>query len=630
MSAHWPVVTLGVSLVILAALVARRAFIWRQGTAAKVDPLRGLRALPRRYLVDVHRAVSDKPLVAWMHVAAAGGLVASLACLGLLALFGSSPVLAWLVLAAQALALLGAAMIVVRRLRDSAHLSQGLYRWLPVGLAGFALFNAYAVWPDATGQTVPGATSLLGALVFGWGVVGYLIMVAGLGIGPMKHALNGALNLIFHPRPGRFQDAYGETALQTMDLDRTDLGAKHIDDFAWNRRLMFDACVECGRCEAACPAFAAGQPLNPKALIQDLAAAQDLPALVGYAGARHPDMSATDPVADSGDALSRLEALVASSTLWSCTTCRACVAACPMMIEHVDAIVDLRRAQTMEYGHTPGKAAEVLDNLRHAGNALGAPAQAAADALMDLDIPLLRERRSCRTLLWLGGGAFEPRTQRTIRALAELCQLAGDDIAILGDEETDTGDTARRLGDEATFVQLARTVIATLDQYRFEQIVTPDPHAYHCLKNEYPDFGGHYKVLHHSDYLADCVAHGLLPIEPMAGQRLTYHDPCYLARYNGQTAAPRALLSALSGGIVEMKQSGLNSFCCGGGGGAPLTDIPGERRIADIRMEQARETEADILAVACPGCTGMLEGVVGEGPVVRDIAELLLEGVRQP
>jgi len=297
------------------------------------------------------------------------------------------------------------------------------------------------------------------------------------------------------------------------------------------------------------------------------------------------------------------------------------------MIEHVDAVIDLRRFQTLELGATPGKAADALAELRAADNPGGRPLAGRLDWAADLALPVMAQKRDADVLLWLGDGGFELRNQRTLRALVRLLRRAGIDFAVLAEEERDCGDLARRLGDEATFQDLARRNIATLAQYAFARIVTADPHAFHCLKNEYPAFGGRYEVIHHTTLLAALIAEKRLTIAaPLAG-RVTYHDPCYLGRYNGEIESPRAILEALGVEHVEMERYGYRSSCCGGGGGAPLTDVPGKRRIPDIRMDHARATGAATVAVACPNCAVMLEGVIGPRPAVADIAELLLSAV---
>jgi dimethylglycine catabolism B len=428
------------------------------------------------------------------------------------------------------------------------------------------------------------------------------------------------VNLVAHPRPARFGAARPVADLKPLDLANAKLGVTAIGDFAWNRLASFDACIQCGRCEAACPAFAAGQPLNPKALIQDFVAAMPGVATEAYSGSPHPPR-----LAESGGAIIRLGSGggVHSDTIWACTTCRACVRECPMMIEHVDAIVELRRYQTLEEGATAGKAAAALEEMKAADNPGGRVLATRLDWASDLALPLLADVKETDALLWLGDGAFDLRNQRTLRALVRLMREAGVRFAVLGAEELDCGDLARRLGDEATFQDLARRNIATLAKYRFERIVTSDPHVLHCLKNEYPAFDGRYQVVHHSTLLAELLATGRIKLSKSLGGSVTYHDPCYLGRYNGEFDAPRAVLDRLGIERREMERSGPRSSCCGGGGGAPLSDVTGKRRIPDIRMEHAKETGAATLAVACPNCAIMLEGVIGPRPAVADIAELL-------
>jgi Fe-S oxidoreductase len=425
--------------------------------------------------------------------------------------------------------------------------------------------------------------------------------------GPMKHATAGLLHLAFHPRPERFTGG-GRSALRLLDLKpapdargRVRLGVQRPADFRWNQLLSFDACVECGKCEAACPAFAAGQPLNPKKLIQDL--------VVGMVG---------------GSDTAVLPDLIRSDTLWACTTCRACVEECPMLIEHVDAVIDLRRFQTLERGELPQTAAQGLQNLRLTATQGGFPAQARYDWAVDLGVRVLQPGETTEYLLICGEGAYDARYQRTLHALMQLLQRAQVDFAILGAHEGDCGDLARRLGDEATFQTRARATIEVLRQFSFRHILTPDPHVLHCLRNEYPALGGRYDVVHHTALLAQLLRDGRLrPVAGTAPPAVTYHDPCYLGRYNGEFQAPRALLRQLGIGLREMQRSQTRARCCGGGGGAPLTDVPGRRRIPDMRMDDARETGATVVAVACPGCTAMLEGVIGPRPDVLDVAEIL-------
>jgi len=300
-----------------------------------------------------------------------------------------------------------------------------------------------------------------------------------------------------------------------------------------------------------------------------------------------------------------------------------------MMIEHVDAVIDLRRFQTLELGATPGKAVQALEELRATDTVCGRSVASRLDWAVDLKLPQLAAGAGCEVLLWLGEAAFDLRGQRTLRALVALLRLAHVDFAVLGADELDCGDLARRLGDEATFAALARRNIEALARRRFSQILTCDPHVLHALRREYPAFGGHYDVRHHSAFLLELVRSGRLPIARSAGaQRMTFHDPCYLGRYNGDIDSPRQLLRQIGVEPIEMERSGMRSSCCGWGGGAAFTDVPGKRRIPDVRMQQIREVGAEVVAVACPNCAVMLEAVVAPRPAVLDLAELVEQAAR--
>lgn len=245
----------------------------------------------------------------------------------------------------------------------------------------------------------------------------------------------------------------------------------------------------------------------------------------------------------------------------------------------------------------------------------------------DLNLNVMSEKKTADVLFWVGDGAFDMRNQRTLRAFVKVLKAAKVDFAVLGLEERDSGDVARRLGDEATFQMLAKRNIQTLSKYSFKRIVTCDPHSFHVLKNEYGAFDGHYLVQHHSTYMAELIGDNALNLGQHKGSSVTYHDPCYLGRYNGEYEAPRNVLKALGIEVKEMQRSGFRSRCCGGGGGAPITDIPGKQRIPDMRMEDIRETGAELVAVGCPQCTAMLEGVVEPRPMIKDIAELVADAL---
>ncbi|WP_145008341.1 dimethylglycine demethylation protein DgcB [Pseudomonas oryzihabitans] len=620
----------------------RRFSLWRQGRPAEVDWVGGLLKMPRRYLVDLHHVVDRDKYISKTHVATAGGFVLAALLAILVHGFGlHSRILGWALLAATACMFTGALFVAKRRRNPPARLSKGPWMRLPKSLLAFAASFFIATLPVA-GILPPdfGGWLLAAVLAVGvaWGVSElFLGMTWG---GPIKHAFAGALHLAWHRRAERFSTPHNASAarssgLKALDLDdpQAPLGVEKPADFTWNQLLGFDACVQCGRCEAMCPAFAAGQPLNPKKLIQDMVVGLKGGSDAHYFGSPYPGKPVGEHaggphlpiVARQG------KALVDAETLWSCTTCRACVEECPMMIEHVDAIVDMRRHLTLERGETPNKGAEVLENLIATDNPGGFAPGGRLNWAADLDLPLMKDRGQAEVLFWVGDGAFDMRNQRTLRAFVKVLKAAKVDFAVLGLEERDSGDVARRLGDEATFQQLARRNIETLGKYRFQTIVSCDPHSFHVLKNEYGALGGHYQVQHHSTFIETLLSRGTLYLGQHAlaeqGATITYHDPCYLGRYNGEYEAPRAVLKALGIAVKEMERSGFRSRCCGGGGGAPITDIPGKQRIPDMRMADIQSTGAELVAVGCPQCTLMLEGVVAPRPEIKDIAELVAEAI---
>ncbi|KTS79866.1 (Fe-S)-binding protein [Pseudomonas oryzihabitans] len=620
----------------------RRFSLWRQGRPAQVDWVGGLLKMPRRYLVDLHHVVDRDKYISKTHVATAGGFVLAALLAILVHGFGlHSRILGWALLAATVCMFTGALFVAKRRRNPPARLSKGPWMRLPKSLLAFAASFFIATLPVA-GILPPdfGGWILAAVLAIGvaWGVSElFLGMTWG---GPIKHAFAGALHLAWHRRAERFStssDAHParSSGLKALDLNdpKTPLGVEKPADFTWNQLLGFDACVQCGRCEAMCPAFAAGQPLNPKKLIQDMVVGLKGGSDAHYFGSPYPGKPVGEHaggphlpiVARQG------KALVDAETLWSCTTCRACVEECPMMIEHVDAIVDMRRHLTLERGETPNKGAEVLENLIATDNPGGFAPGGRLNWAADLDLPLMKDKGQAEVLFWVGDGAFDMRNQRTLRAFVKVLKAAKVDFAVLGLEERDSGDVARRLGDEATFQQLAKRNIETLSKYRFQTIVSCDPHSFHVLKNEYGALGGHYQVQHHSTFIETLLSRGTLHLGQHAlaeqGATITYHDPCYLGRYNGEYEAPRAVLKALGIAVKEMERSGFRSRCCGGGGGAPITDIPGKQRIPDMRMADIKETGAELVAVGCPQCTLMLEGVVAPRPEIKDIAELVAEAI---
>lgn len=620
-----PILLFG-ALALMLIGATRRVLAWRAGRNEPVAVVAGLMAMPRRYLVDLHHVVQRDRFIANTHVATAGGFVAALALALLVHGFGvDSSILNGLMLLSAAGMFVGACCVAWRRRNPPSRLSRGPWMRLPKSLLVFStsLFLITLMTADWFPAGLVGWV-FSGLLLIGL-ALGLTEMLVGMGWGgPMKHAFAGALHLAFHRRPQRFGGGRS-TGLKPLNLTDSTLGVAKPSDFAWNQLLGFDACVQCGRCEAVCPAFAAGQPLNPKKLIQDMVVGLSGGTDAGYHGSAYPGKPVGEAKGNPGQVI--VDGLVSAETLWSCTTCRACVEECPMMIEHVDAIVDMRRFLTQERGATPGAGVQVLDNLIATDNPGGLDPARRFDWATDLELPLIADVGKADVLFWISDGAFDQRSQRILRAFVAVMRAANVDFAVLGNDECDSGDVARRLGDDATFQRLARHNIELLSRYEFNRIVTTDPHAFHVLANEYGDFGGHYRVQHHSMFINELMEQGHLNVQPKALGRVTYHDPCYLGRYNGEYESPRSVLSMLGIEVKEMTRSGYRSRCCGGGGGAPITDIPGEHRIADMRVDDARAVEADTIAVACQQCTAMLEGVVEPRPQIKDLAELVSDAL---
>jgi Fe-S oxidoreductase len=401
--------------------------------------------------------------------------------------------------------------------------------------------------------------------------------------------------------------------LRKVDFESEEsLGIHTLAGFTWKDLLDFDACTECGRCTAVCPANHVGKQLSPRDIILDLqrlSHAENADFSKSYLGAT-PALSA--------------------DTMWECTTCGACVDACPVSIEQMPKIVDTRRYLVMEDAEFPETMQQALTSVETRGHPFRGTAFSRLDWTQGLPISTVAEARDAEVLLWVGcGGALVERNQQVVRALAQLLTKAGVKFAILGREEKCTGDPARRIGNEFLFQQLAQENIATLDRYQVKKIVTSCPHCFNTFRNEYPQFGGRYEVYHHSEYLAELVRAGKLSADMPTDKKVTFHDPCYLGRHNGIYDPPRELVQlSTKSAPIEMTQNRGNGFCCGGGGGMSFIDEPPDKRVNQARAQQALATGADIVAVGCPFCMTMLEDGINatkgdRETKVMDVAELL-------
>ncbi len=439
-----------------------------------------------------------------------------------------------------------------------------------------------------------------------WWLHGVLVLslIAVLPHGRRMHILLAPLAIA--TQPARRMGALESVSVEEVEATGR-IGLSSVGDLDRWTLMSLDACMECGRCTAVCPANAAGKPLDPKAVVMGL---RDMPA-----GAE----SATDIVSDEA--------------LWACTNCHACVDACPAAIRHVDLIDGIRRYR-VGTGRLAGTGAAALRQLASRDNPWGMPASQRGDWTKGLAIPLASKDDQCDVLFWVGcAGAFEPSAQAAVRATAQLMTMAGVKFSILGPRERCSGDPARRIGDEFLFMQMAEANIAELGKLGPRKIVTQCPHCLHTLQNEYPQFGGDFEVKHHSVFLNDLVEAGRLKVKSALADTVTYHDPCFLARVNGQIEAPRALLGASVGTpIVEPDLHGKNTFCCGAGGGRMWMEDAPTQRPGLIRAHQLLEKQTSVVAVGCPFCKVMVTDSVTslagtEAPQVLDVAEILLRAV---
>ncbi|HEY3764647.1 MAG TPA: (Fe-S)-binding protein [Gaiellales bacterium] len=401
------------------------------------------------------------------------------------------------------------------------------------------------------------------------------------------------------------------------------LGSGTVADMTWKQVVDTYSCTECGRCQDACPAWATGKALSPKLLIMGLR---------DQLFAEGPGILAARAAGAAVEATPLVPNAVTDDVVWDCVTCGACVQVCPVSIEHVDQIVDLRRHLVMAEARFPAEAEPMLRDVERSSNPWGKAQSDRAAWAAGLDVRVLEPGDPApEVLYWVGCAAsFDERARASAESTARLMQSAGVDFAILGPREACTGDPARRMGNEYVFQAFAEQNVETLNESGVTKIVTSCPHCFNTLANEYPDFGGSYEVVHHSELLAGLVREGR--ISPGGGdQRITYHDSCYLARHNDIASDPRELVAAV-GQPVEMERSGKDTFCCGAGGAHMWMEERGSG-INEERVRQAAETGAETLAVACPYCTIMLDDGVrtsGRDLRVADVATLLAESIAPP
>ncbi|NTW97341.1 MAG: 4Fe-4S dicluster domain-containing protein [Oscillochloris sp.] len=512
---------------------------------------------------------------------------------------------------------------------------QGWARLAYVGFAIATLFRAIGL-----GDGSPVALAIHPLLWFTHAATTFAF-IGTLPFSKFRHILYTPLNTFFRDlTPMGALDPIPDLEAE-IEKDEPRLGVATLGDLTWKRRMDLDACMRCGRCQDNCPAHASGAPLSPKYIITKLADLQRSDPIT-FRDGTVKGLASLEPAEGAAldiETLPLYGNLFSEHELWACTTCNACVHECPAMIEHVDDIIDMRRNLTMIASEVPQGVKRVLEGIERQGNPWRLPARERSAWAEGLDVPTMAEKEQVDVLYWVGcAPSYDERSKKVARAMVQLFQAAGVDFAILGEEETCTGDAARRMGEEMLFQAQAQQNIETMKQYKFKQIVTTCPHCFNTIKNEYPQLGGgagtDYEVVHHTDLIAGLIASGKIKPVRSLGEKVVYHDPCYIGRYNDIYDSPRAALSAIPGlTLVEAPERNRErAMCCGGGGGNVWLEGEGERDINAIRLDQLVAEQPDTLALACPFCMVMFEDAAknsGRDETLkrRDIAEIVLESI---
>ncbi|MCA1274837.1 (Fe-S)-binding protein [Streptomyces rubiginosohelvolus] len=574
--------------------------------------------------------------------------------------------------------IIGAAIMVLRGLEGALHHVDGY------GPAYFASYPLVMAFEGLSTETLQNLVYLFAMIKLGTTMIWAITVGLNTNMGVAWHRFLGFPNIWFK------RNADGEVALGALqpmttagkEIDWEDpaddavFGVSQVEQFSWKGILDFSTCTECGRCQSQCPAWNTGKPLSPKLLIMSLrdhAHAKAPYLLAGGGKDMEGNEKATEEQLKDVPAAALAEAerpligtaeengVIDPDVLWSCTTCGACVEQCPVDIEHIDHIVDMRRYQVMIESAFPSEAGTMLKNLEKKGNPWGLAKKARVEWTkeVDFEVPIVGKDVEDLTevdyLYWVGcAGALEDRAKKTTKAFAELLHMAGVKFAIMGGDEKCTGDSARRLGNEPLFQQLGQENVAMLNMAYGEddedettkkpksskKIVATCPHCFNTIANEYPQLGGEYEVIHHTQLLQHLIDEGkLIPVTPVEGL-ITYHDPCYLGRHNKIYTPPREIIAKVPGlRNEEMHRHKERGFCCGAGGARMWMEERIGKRVNNERVDEALALNPDIVSTACPFCLVMLtdsvngkknDGQAKESIQVVDVSQLLLESVKTP
>jgi Fe-S oxidoreductase len=537
---------------------------------------------------------------------------------------GSHTTAAWVVLGMIFLVI--ATLLIYR----GAQINTGTFPY-PHGAAFASWTVAQALHPLGYGvNSVLEAVFILAQLGV---IMAFLVVIA-----YSKHLHIGLapLNVLFSRRPNALGPLEPmRSGGKVLDFEEADpdtdvFGIGKIEDLTWKGLLDLGTCTECGRCQSQCPAWATGKPLSPKQVILDLR---------DHALAKAAGKETERPLVGTKDE----NGVIDPDVLWSCTNCGACVEECPVDIEHIDHIDGMRRHQVLVESAFPQEATTMLNNLERRGNPWGMAEDKRLEWITELDfeVPVVDGKipADIEYLFWVGcAGALEDRAKKTTRAIAELLHTAGVTFAVLGPAEACTGDPARRLGNEFVYQMLAQQNVETLNEAGAKKVIASCPHCFNTIAREYPQLGGDYEVIHHTQLLAKLVEEGkLTPVNPVE-EKITYHDPCFLGRHNKVFTPPRALIDAVPGTTAEeMHRCKNKGFCCGAGGARMWLEERIGKRINEERIDEALALDPDTVSTACPYCMVMLGDAVnakkaaGEAKQtleVIDVAQLLVRSVR--